>query len=79
MLQATLTGVSCSKLQKILQVKRKFTFIQILMEHSNRKLDDPAKKFKPPSEEEHEFYHQLLDSICATFGEDPTNLQGFPQ
>ena len=43
-----------------------------------RKLDDLAKTFKPQSEEEHEFYYQVLDSVCARFGKDPNNLQDFP-
>ena len=42
-----------------------------------RKFDDPAKKFKPQSEEEHEFYNQVLDRKCARFGKYPTNLQDF--
>ena len=37
-----------------------------------------AKNFKPQSEEEHEFYNEILDSNFARFGEGPTNLQDFP-
>ena len=37
----------------------------------------PQKKIKPQSEEEHEFYNQVLNSICARFGKDLANLQDF--
>ena len=41
-------------LQQICQVKRKFIFIQLLMEKKYiKKFDDSAKNFKPLSEEEH--------------------------
>ena len=42
-----------------------------------RKFGDLAKNFKPLGEEEHEFYSQILSSICARFGKDPNNLQDF--
>ena len=40
-----------------------------------RKFDDPANNFKPQREEEYEFYNRVLNSFCARFGNDPTNLQ----
>ena len=43
-----------------------------------KKFDDPAKNFKRQTEEEHEFYKQVLNSICARFGKYPSNLQDFP-
>ena len=42
-----------------------------------RKFDGPAKNFTPQSEEEHEFYNQVLGSIGATFGKYP-NVPDFP-
>ena len=56
-------------LQKILQVKREFIFIVILIDENTLKFDDPANNFKPQSEEELEIYKQVLDSIYARFGE----------
>ena len=32
------------------------------------KFDDPAKNLNPRSEEKHELYNQVLNSICASFG-----------
>ena len=64
--------------QMICQVERTFISIQKLMERDIRKFDDPAKNFNSLSEEEHEFYKKVLDSICAKFGQYPTNLQNFP-
>ena len=40
-------------------------------------MDDPAKTFKPQSEEEHAFYNQVVNRECARFGEHPTNIQDF--
>ena len=37
--------------------------------------DDLAKNVKPQSEEEHDFKNQILESVCALFGKDLTNLQ----
>ena len=48
------------------------------MEKQYLKFDEPAKKFKPQSEEEDEIYNQILNSFCARLGEDPTNLQDSP-
>ena len=42
-----------------------------------KKFDDPAKSFKPQSDEEHEFYNRVLDVMCARFGKYPANLQDF--
>ena len=39
---------------------------------------DPAKNFKPKSEKEHEFYNQVLNSICAQCGKGPTTIPDFP-
>ena len=65
-------------LQKILQVKRKFIFIQILVERhtpgSSRILQEIPM---PQNEEEHEFHIQVLNSMCGRFAIDPTNLQDF--
>ena len=33
-----------------------------------KKFNGPAKNFKPQSEEEHEFYNQISNSICAKIG-----------
>ena len=67
-------------LQKILQVRRKFILIEITDgEEYIRKFDDTAKNFKPQSEEEHEFYNQVLNSLCAQdLVKYPTSLQEFP-
>ena len=43
---------------------------------SGRSLDLP-KNFKPQCEDEHEFYNQKLDSICARCGKDPNSLPDF--
>ena len=60
---------------KICQVKRKFIFIQILNgEGIPGSLTIVAKNAKPQSEEEHELYIQILDSICANFDKHPINL-----
>ena len=42
-----------------------------------KKFGDPAKSFKPQSDEEHEFYNRVLDGMCARFGKYPANLQDF--
>ena len=52
--------------QKICQVERKFIFIQRTDgEKYVKKFDDLANNFNLPSEEEHEFYIQTLNSFCA--------------
>ena len=43
----------------------------------NKKFDNPAKNFKPQSEEEHEIFNQVLNSICANFGTSLTSLLNF--
>ena len=43
-----------------------------------KKFDDPAENLKRQSEEEHEFYNQVLNIICARFFWYPDNLQDFP-
>ena len=40
-----------------------------------RKFDDPVNNFKPQSEEEHESHNQVLNNICAKFGEHLDNFQ----
>ena len=42
------------------------------------KFDGSAKNFKPQSDEEHTFHSQVLNSICANVGQDPTNIQNRP-
>ena len=52
-------------------MKGKFVLRVTLMEKYIRKIDDSAKNFAPRSEEEHEFYNQVLHSICAKLERDP--------
>ena len=47
------------------------------MERYIRKFGDPAKNIAPQSQDEHENFNQVLDSMCSSFGEYPTNLQDF--
>ena len=39
--------------------------------------DDPAKSFTPQNQEAQEFFTMVLRNICATFGNDATDLRDF--
>ena len=57
----------------------KFIFNQTLTEKSTSGSSTILQRiFKPQGEEEHEIYSQVLESSCAIFGDNPTNLQDFP-
>ena len=56
-------------------VKGKFILNQTLMEQSTSGKSMILQEYQA---EEHEFYSQNLDNICARLGRDPTNLQDSP-
>ena len=64
--------------EKIYEVERKFIFAQILMER-NASINStiPQRISGLQSEDKHEIHNKPLNSECAKFGQDPTNLQDF--
>ena len=71
-------SIKLQLLQKILQVRRKFIFIQILMEKITSASSTILQITSRRAPREHEFHNRVLSSLCVRLGEYLINLQDFP-